>query len=628
MTVGPIGNDAESDPPPARAGRLVTSAAVAAALVTACIYLALRLYGLVGGAFLPLGVPLLVAESVLLVTAVATLLPALTLRRDGTIAQPRSVPFVDTVIVVRDERLLDLRMALRACRELRGLDGLVVVGGDGRRGVDAACHAFGVPHLRHDQLEGLGIEATRRARLLLVVPANAWVSPDAAVMLAGALVEDGVAAATGTTAVHGVIDLLGSEGYLFDIDGHTDLALRLDAVRSAPPLDGPVLLSKDALRGIGGVDWQAPQPALAAHTALTATGWGSRTLDAPVAYRMAPADEAHALAGRVRRSIAWRDALGSADAASASTALPSPTTAAAPHPSPRPASRWRSYARRLAALEPWAAPARLVVLLMPLFVSTTGRSPVGTDASLRLLAAAIAMFAALALARRCTDTSSVARFGRLRSGVRTLGADLAALRGAPASGVTGDRSTTAVDRARRLQFAVLGSLLVSVIVSTLLLTRGAVAGDHLPLGVRLVVAASIVAVAALVRDASTAYRQQRLLPRVHYDARHEGDLTDLSPTGYTIASPAVPGEERVLELDLPYPGERMHTVRLPGTVRASRTRGGRSQAYVEIDTDHDTFEQLVYFCAVTAPTIAWLGGTARAVCRDAPARARVATAGT
>ncbi len=145
-------------------------------------------------------------------------------------------------------------------------------------------------------------------------------------------------------------------------------------------------------------------------------------------------------------------------------------------------------------------------------------------------------------------------------------------------------------------------------------------GDELSLGVRLVVAASIVAVAALVRDASTAYRQQRLLPRVHYEARHDGDLTDLSPTGYTIATSAVPGETRVLELDLPYPGGRMQTVHLPGVVRASRTRVGRSQAYIEIDTDHDTFEQLIYFCAVTAPTIAWLGGTARAVRHDEPAR--------
>jgi len=164
-----------------------------------------------------------------------------------------------------------------------------------------------------------------------------------------------------------------------------------------------------------------------------------------------------------------------------------------------------------------------------------------------------------------------------------------------------------------------------VVVSTLLLTRGVVAGDDLPHWLRLVVAVAIVAVAALVRDASTAYRQQRLLPRVQYEARHDGDLTDLSPTGYTIASPAVPGEERVLELDLPYPGERMHTVRLPGVVRASRNRGGRSLAYVEIDTDHDTFEQLIYFCAVTAPTIAWLGGTARAVRHDGPARAEIAS---
>ncbi|MFN3217059.1 MAG: hypothetical protein ACE367_11240 [Acidimicrobiales bacterium] len=616
-----IGNDAEPDPPPARAGRLVTSAAVAAALVTVLVYLFVRLQGVVGGAFLPLGIPLLAAESVLLVAAVATLLPALALRRDGAVVQPRSVPYVDTVIVLRDERLLDLRMALRSCRELRGLDGLVVVGGDGRRGVDAACRAFGVPHLRQDQLHGFGIETTRRAHFLLVVPANAWVSPDAAVMLAGALGEDGVAAATGTTAVHGVIDLLGSEGYLFDIDAHTDLALRLDAVRSAPPLDGPVLFSKDALRSVGGVDWQAPQPALASHVALTAAGRASRSLDAPVAYRMAPADEAHALAGRVRRSLAWRAAL--AAVGSAAPALAGPESGAtAPGSAPRPGSRWRAYARRLAALEPWAAPARLVALLTPLAVSATGRSPVGTEAPLPLVVAALAMLGALALARRCTDTSSVARFGRIRSGVRTLGADLAALRGTPS---IGDQGTAAVDRARRLQFAVLGTLLVSVIVSTLLLTRGAVAGDDLPLGVRLVVAAAIVAVAALVRDASTAYRQQRLLPRVHYQARHDGDLTDLSPTGYTIASPAVPGEERVLELDLPYPGERMHTVCLPGVVRASRTRGSRSQAYVEIDTDHDTFEQLIYFCAVTAPTIAWLGGTARAVCRDAPARARLAT---
>jgi hypothetical protein len=614
-----IGNEAEPGSRQ-RAGRLVTSAAVVVALVTALAYLAIRLQGIVGGAFAPLAIPLFIAELTLLVAATAPLIPAMTLRRDGWVGPPRGVPFVDTVIVVRDERLLDLRIALRACRELRGVDGLVVVGGDGRRGIDAACRAFGVPHLRADQLDGFGIETGRRSQVLLVVPANAWVAPDAAVMLATALSEDGIAAATGTTAVHGVIDLLGSEGYLFDVDVQTDLALRLDSARSAPPLDGPVLFSKDALRSIGGVDWQAPQPALTAHAALAAAGRGSRVLGAPVAYRMAPADEAHALAGRVRRSVAWRAAL----------AAPSAPVHAEPEPG-RPTDarargvRWRNHARRLAMLEPWAAPARLVVLLMPLATSATGRSPIGTEAPLRLAVAAVAVLAALTAARWCTGTGGVARFGRLRGGVRTLGADLAALTGSHNGGDAGDSGTAAVDRARRIQFGVLGLLLVSVIGSTLLLTRGVVAGDDLPHGLRLVVAVAIVAVAALVRDASTAYRQQRLLPRVQYEARRDGDLTDLSPTGYTIASPAVPGEERVLELDLPYPGERMHTVRLPGVVRASRTRGGRSQAYVEIDTDHDTFEQLIYFCAVTAPTIAWLGGTARAVRHDGPARAEIAS---
>ncbi len=196
----------------------------------------------------------------LIALALAPLVPALVLARDGRATPPSTVPFVDTVIVVRDERLLDLRIALRACRELRGVDGLVVVGGDERRGVAAACRAFGVPHLRADQLEGFGIETTRRADLLLVVPANAWVSPDAAVALAPALAEPGVAAATGTTSVHGVIDLLGSKGYLLEVDAHRDLALRLDAARSAPPLDGPVLFRKDALRSIGGVDWATAQP--------------------------------------------------------------------------------------------------------------------------------------------------------------------------------------------------------------------------------------------------------------------------------------------------------------------------------------------------------------------------------
>ena len=83
---------------------------------------------------------------------------------------------------------------------------------------------------------------------LLIVPASAWVSPDAAVALAPALAEAGVGAAVGTTVVHGVIDLLGSEGFLLDVDARTDLALRLDAKRAAPPLDGPILIDKQALR--------------------------------------------------------------------------------------------------------------------------------------------------------------------------------------------------------------------------------------------------------------------------------------------------------------------------------------------------------------------------------------------
>lgn len=604
---------------PVWAGGLLARAAIAAALASTLVYLAIRLHGVVAGAFLPLAVPLFAAEAMLAVAAIAALAPALVLGRDGRFETLRQDPLVDAVIVVRDERLLDLRIALRACRELRGLDGLVVVGGDGRPGVEAACRAFGVPHVRAERCEGLGTEVGRRAGLLLVVPAGVWVAPDAGVLLAGAFGEGGIAAATGITEVHGVIDLLGSEGYLFDVDANRDLALRLDAVRSAPPLDGPVLFSKDALGRIGGVDWRSPQPALSSHVALGAAGWGTRGLGAPIAYRMAPADEAHALAGRVRRSEAWRAALTARTAASTGNEAP-----------PTPTPRWRSPARYLAAVEAWSAPARLVVLFMPLAVAATGRSPVGTQAPLRLVGSALVALGALALARRWVGGSGGARCARLRSGVRTLGADLAALRGSPDAGIGLDTHTfglhrsPVVDRARRLQFGLLLTLLVSVLVSTLLLTRGVVAGDDLPLGVRLVVAGAVVAVAALVRDASTAYRQQRLLPRVQYEPRHDGDLIDLSPTGYTIASRAVPGEQRVLDLELPYPGARTHTVRLAGTVRATRARSGRSRAYVAFDADHDTFEQLTYFCAVTAPTLARLGGTARVAGGDLPDRTRQA----
>ena len=179
-----------------------------------------------------------------------------------------------------------------------------------------------------------------------------------------------------------------------------------------------------------------------------------------------------------------------------------------------------------------------------------------------------------------------------------MGADLIALRRLP---------TKSAASAVRLENAILAVVTLMVLGAI----WGATVAKALSKPVRISLVLSGLAVVGLVRDAATSYRQQRRAPRVSYESRGYGDLLELSPNGYVIHTGDKPGSLRKIEIDLALPDQRTKRLTLSGVVQRSRKRSGEKTAFVEFDARPEEYADLYYFCAVTAPTIRWMGGSAR-----------------
>ncbi len=574
--------------PDTATGRLVTRAMVLAALAAGGLWFHWRLTAGLAGVSKPLAALLFAAEMVVTVRFLFVAVPGLALRVGAQVDAPSSVPDVDVAVVVGNESARSLRLTLTSAQEIRGKQGLVVVSTEDRPEIQAMCRHLGVPLVDVAKVPELGTEPNRSAALLLLIPAGLLVSPDISVVLSPALADGGAGAVAGATTVHATVALIGSAGYPLDIDADEALAARLDTAGAAPPMHGAVLFRKAAVADAGGVAWASPAPILATHDRVARTGHRTRFVHPPVAYRMAPVSEAAAHVARSVRVAQWRS-LGRSDQ-DAKTGTRT--------------SLWTSLPRWSARVETLSAGTRLLALVVPATAALTGRLPISLDDPLRLAVLGSAWFGLAALARGRLTGTRPELFQNVRAGARVLGTDIAGLGGSVS---TSDRGAS---RRNLMALALLlGSVSVTVWASIIRPT-------DLSSTARVVLAVAALATTGLIRDASGGFRQLRNMPRVNYQSRGRHDLLDLSPLGYSIDATDPVGTRRRLELDLPLPGNRSKRVSLDGVVTASTKRDGLVIAKVRTEPDRQTFEDLYYFCAVTAPTIRWMGGSARVESAD------------
>lgn len=568
--------------PEGPSGRVVTMLVVAVAAAAFGFYGWWRLGSSLDGAFVPFAAILLVADLVVVARFGALVAPALGHDLDATVDAPTSVPRVDVIVVVDDQSARSVRLTLRSCREVRGSDGLIVVALRPRPDIVQLCRHLEVPFVDQRDHPNLGIEPNRRAPFLLLVPAGVLVSPDTAVVLTPAFTDGDVGAVVGAITVHSSVELIGSRGYQLLADGDERAAARLDRAGAAPPLDGPILFHKRALADTGGVAWDRSSPVLSAHQHVLDAGWRTRFVHPPVAYRMDAPNETTAQLQRQRRSAMWRDCArhrGAGDAAGR--------------------SRWARWARSSVLLDLWSALPRAAVLALPALAAATGRMPIRVDDPVRGALAACLWFGSAAAVRWRLTGRRPHLFGQLRAGTRTLGVDVAAVVG---------RTLESTTVATRWHLGSLGLLLGSSLVPIWISTTD---DGSFTTAQRVALGVAGAGVALLVRDAATAFRQQRHLPRVTFQSRGYHDLVDLSPQGYAIDATDAKGTRRTLDIDLPLPDRRTKRVVLDGIVSKSTVRDGTTVAVVKIAPDTETFDDLYYYCAVTAPTIRWMGGSAR-----------------
>lgn len=559
--------------------RLVNGLVAVAAVVAAGWYFAWRVGSTLGGAWLPISLPLLLVELAFALRVLFDAVTSAVLPVNAQVDVPLEVVACDAVVVVADEPIAELRRTLSSCREIQGRQGLVVVDAAGRDDVAELCGALNVPVVDPAKHVGLGTETDRPAEHLLMVPPGHLVSPHIGVALAPALSED-VGAVAGAVTVHASVSLVGSEGYPLRVDRDERMAARLDHVGAAPPGTGPVLFAKAALRSAGGVRWAASNPVLASHRSVAGAGFRTRFVHPPVAYRMATTSEPIAQLQRHRRLRAWRDAEAEIRQAG-----------------------WHRVPTASALLDQGLALARLVGLAVLVITAVTAKLPMVVDDLRRGLIATGGWYVVAAVAGRLVDgrrwEGRRPLFEPTRAGIRTLGADLLSMSTDRRAGASGAITAHVV--------ALWMALGAAALTCWFTLVRPTDASTT----ARIVLAFAAFAVASSVRDGAGGFRQLRQLPRADFVSRGRHDLVDLSPLGYAIEASDPPGTTRRLELDLPLPGERIRRVTIDGRVFRTSSRGDASVAHVRIQPDPAVYDDLYYFCAVTAPTIRWMGGSAR-----------------
>ncbi len=475
------------------------------------------------------------------------------------------VPISSVIFDVGQESLVEARVALRACLELRGATSITVIDRLGRSDIEELCRRFRVErrvptqtiresHIATEVMNGADTQ------LITVVPASVWAPADSIELGAAALDQPHFSAAGIPANCSGGGRHLGTAGYpLFpEIDF---------PVPGATP--GVVVMRVDLIRKAGGFI-----PGNGDFLARTLDdlneGWAeSVSLGPGIANRPAPWDEDLALRRRV-------DEVGRQQTA--------------------------REAHRL--IEAWAVVPRTFALVIPVIAALTGWLPLSTSITQGVIFG-LPWFVLAAMSRAemrrnrgsgdTGDSSSEHHWSDLRSGVRTITADFLGL-------ARGSSLAIAPGHIAARHLYLMGALGVVAVIGCF----AQLIGFHLTKLSDLATAAVIlcsVTLLGLVRDSTWAQseRERRVLPRSTPTQSNE-TASGISPYGADVSESFPEGTELAIRLALPQPGRNDWERNITGVVHKAGEDGGDG-CYVQFDLDTEVLDELLYFCSVTSPTL-------------------------
>lgn len=479
-------------------------------------------------------------------------------------------PISPVILDVGQEPLVELRVSLRACLELRGATSITVIDRLGRSDVAELCNRYRVERRVPTQAKREAHIATEvmndsAAELVTIVPGSVWAPADAIELGAAALNQPHVSA-VGMPAAHlGRGQHIGTSGYpLF-----AELDQPIPGATS-----GVVVMRADLLKKAGGF-----LPGNGDFLARTLddlnSGWAeSVSLGPGIAHRPAPWDEDLALRRRV-------DQVGRQQTA--------------------------REAHRL--VEAWSVVPRTFALCLPVVVALTGWLPLTTSFT-QAAVFGLPWFVLAAMSRaemRAVPSGRVdghqPHWSDLRSGMRTLTADFLGL-------VRGSSLAIPPGQIAARHLRVVGVIGVLAFVGCFAQLLGRSLNEIGDLASVAVVLASV-GVLGLVRDSTWAQsdRERRVLPRSAPTQTNE-IASSISPYGANIAESFAPGTELALRLSMPQPGRNRWERNITGVVQngpeGSKAASGSTApagSYVQFDLDSDILDELLYFCGVTSPTL-------------------------
>ncbi len=475
-------------------------------------------------------------------------------------------PVSPVLLDVGQEPVVELRIALRACQELRGATSVTVIDRLGRSDVAELCNRYRVDRrvptkdVREAHIATEVVMASN-AELVTVVPASVWAPADAIELGAHALNRPEHSAVGIPATILGRGQRIGTSGYpLFTELTHP-------VVGSSA---GVVVMRSDLIKRIGGF-----LPGNGDFVSKTLDdineGWAeSVSLGPGIAHSPAPWDEDMALRRRV-------DQVGR-----------------------------QQTARELHRLgEAWSVVPRALALCFPALVAVTGWLPLTTSVQQATIFA-LPWFVLAAMSRAEMRNASIGstsghqhHWSDLRSGMRTLTADFLGL-------VRGSSLALPPGQIAARHLRVVGVLGVTAVLGCFAQLIGLHLNKLSDLATTAVVLASV-GVLAFVRDSTWAQadRERRVLPRSTPTQTNE-TITNISPYGANVAESFAPGSEVAIRLCIPQPGRNSWERNITGVAQES-TGADKVGSYVQFDLDSEVLDELLYFCGVTSPTLRRLG---------------------
>ena len=487
-------------------------------------------------------------------------------------------------VVVTDEAISQVRLAIRSAQEVQRVSAVVVVNAHNRSDVRDQAARMGVIELDCSGPHNIGSSVWQLVReaddeLLAFVPGYAALHPEFLRYSGGHFADPSVGAVSFPVQLVGATGIAGGSGYRLASDADAAFAVALDAHGAAAAQAGPLLCRKSALAEISDAPVGAGSLELQICLELQKREWIVRVGPLGLARRRAPWSEDRALRDRARL-VASRFYLSQNKSLSTKD-LP---------------SGLQRIPYLLARLDIGSAIVRLIAVLLPPLVAITGQIPFSARLA-DVFFIAVPWFLTSALGRRLIAVGDEPLGSELRRGIRTLPVDLHVLRSKGASLPGAGESV-------RWQFRVAILLIVSAGLSAALPFTSI--ANELPTGVKFVVVGSAVVSLTLVRDLMWAAtdRERRVLARAPLGnvASASGAVSELSPLGVDLHDdrPFDVGERVEVALELPLTGNRTWKKPVAAVVQRCFQVGTGYVAYAEFDIGASAFDELLYFCSITA----------------------------